>query len=359
MIPVPILAVAWFVPLIIVAAIAVVAVGAYLLYKAAAGDGSDGGNGKTDPLDGACKDADKESGDPVKGEKSKDCKGKTPTGKLVSVTVVANAKATDVAKNWACVKKATDDVVVEAKTDPDTPDTWKQIKWSGDSGDPVPDKPNRRKLPRSASKKYHVVAELGGMTDQLDVWVLWATVEIRTTGTTPANAVQFGAKYDATENLGARVFNGGNEARGKVVPVATITPAGVNGVVKSGWAFRRERMTHDWDDGVKSSPGNGKTDYWNTAWVDDTSFAEYQKLIPDGDDKIFDRDAPNITGFGKKTSETYNNFRQWAEWGGETCSDKAEWYWRGRWEKAKAPQVTLKDVGTGSRALPDDPSFSP
>jgi hypothetical protein len=264
------------------------------------------------------------------------------------------------AKNWAAVKKDTDEVIVQVNTDPDTAEYWAKINWSGDCGSAVPGHPNQRSLSRATSMKCHVEAELGGVKDYVDVWILWSTVNILSSGTTPANAVQYGSRYDGTETLGARNYNSNQQAVGKVVPVATITPAGVHDVVKSGWAFRRERMSHDWDDGAKTSPGNEKSNYWNTDWVDDTSLAEFQKLVPDADDKIYDRDAPNIGAFNNKnTSETYNNFRQWTEWGGQTCSDKAEWHWQARWQKSASPQVTLTDVGSGSVTLPDSSSFSP
>jgi hypothetical protein len=299
---------------------------------------------------------------PSSPDSPKNCKKDCPeTCKLVSLTVVQNATQTNVtgAKNWAAIKKSSDDVIVQATTTPDTEACWQKINWSGDSGEAVPGKPNQRKLSRSASKKYHVQAELGGVSDYVDVWILWATVTINTSGTTPANAVQFGTKYDGTENLGARSFNGDTEARGKVIPEAKLTPAGVHDVVKSGWEFKRERMSHDWNDGAKSSEGEGSTDYWNTTWIDDTSYASYQKVVPDNDDKIYDRDAPNITGFGATDSETYNNFRQWIKWGGDDCSDKAEWYWKGQWKKSAAPQVQLKDVGTGNITLPDKSHYHP
>lgn len=284
--------------------------------------------------------------------------------KLVSITVIKNATQTHVtgAKNWATVKKATDEVIVEATTTPNTEDCWASINWSGDSGSPG-DKPNQRKLSRAASKKLHIEAELGGVKDTLDVWVLWATVTILTSGTTPTNAVQFGARYDGTENLGAKTYDGGKKAVGKVVPVATITPAGVHNVVKAGWAFRRNRWSHDWADGAKYEPPAFTADYWNTGWTDDTSAASFQKLTPDNNDKIYDRDAPNIGAFGTNDYETYNNFEEWIEWSGlvadETCSDKKGWYWQARWQKSASPQVTLADVGTGSIPLPAKSHFHP
>lgn len=284
-----------------------------------------------------------------------------PPCKLVKLSVILNATQTNVtgAKNWACVKKATDEVIVEATTNPDNEACWNKINWSGDSGTDVPGHPNQRKLSRAAAKHYHVEAELCGDRDHVDVWVLWATVTIQTTGTTPPNAVQFGARYDGTENLGARVYNGNTAAVGKVVPYAVITPVGVHDIVKAGWESKRERMSHDWADGVKVGSGNAPSDYWNTAWVDDTSSASFKRLTPDNADKIYDRDAPNVAAAAHIDYETYNNFRQWIEWRGETCSDKAGWYWQGRWKKSATPQVTLKDVGTGNIALPNQSHFHP
>jgi hypothetical protein len=62
---------------------------------------------------------------------------------------------------------------LEATTSPkNNVDEWKQIQWSGDSGDAVQNSPNRRKLSLAASKKYHIEAKLGGVSDSLDVWVL-------------------------------------------------------------------------------------------------------------------------------------------------------------------------------------------
>jgi hypothetical protein len=265
--------------------------------------------------------------------------------KLVKITVIKNAAQTNVtgAKNWACVKKTTDDVIVQATTSPNNnASEWEKIKWSGDSGAEVPGKKNQRKLSRATSKKFHVKAELGGVKDDLYVWVLWADVTILTSSTTPANAVQFGVRYDGTENLGAKSYNGGNSAVGKVIPVGTITPVGVNAVVKDGWSFERQKLRRDFKDGVKI-PSR-----WDMSWQPDNSLARFQKLIPDANDKIYDRDAPNIANFGQVDSyERYDNFRQWVEWDGTRCSNYAGWYWKARWKKDQAPQVTLKEVDSG------------
>ena len=279
---------------------------------------------------------------------------------LVEITVVENATQDDVtgAKNWACIKKDTDDIIVQATTNPDNNDAWKQIKWSGDSGKAVPNKPNQRKLSRSSSKKFHVKAELGGVEDDLYVWILWAKVTILTSGKTPDNAVQFDGKHDGTEKLGIVTWDGGDKAAGRVIPVAKILPKGVQDVVKSGWVFERERKSHDWRDGAKDDEGNTENDYWNTIFVNDISHACFQKLTPDDNDKIYDRDAPSIGRANIVTNqETYNNFQQWVEWNNQECSDKVGWYFCARRVKAKSPQIVYTKIGTGNITLPDDPHF--
>ena len=90
----------------------------------------------------------------------------------------------------------------------------------------------------------------------------------------------------------------------------------------------------------------------------DTSYDCFQKLTPDNQDKIYDRDAPSIGRADIATNqETYNNFKQWIEWNSDKCSDEAEWYWKALRKKASVPQITLKKVDTGSILLPDSPHF--
>jgi hypothetical protein len=290
--------------------------------------------------------------------------------------VIRNATQTNVTgdKNWATIRRGSDQVIIEATTTPNTEACWKQIRWSGNATSAVAGQPNVRSLSRASSGKYHVEAELGGVKDHLDIWVLWGTVTILTDGTTPANSAQFGPQRDGTEKLGAigyksflsnydeatKTFTEFDAAAGKVAIVATLTPSGVHTVVPSGWALKRELWCHDWSDGKKLKPGNKRGDRWNTAWVDDTSLPSNLRLTPDAGDKIYDLDAPNIdAGMGGKTYETYNNFRQWVEWNGEVCSDKAPWYWIARWRSTSKPNVTLKEVGTVNKPLPERSYFHP
>ncbi len=250
--------------------------------------------------------------------------------KLVKLTVVDNATQKNVsgAKNWAAIKNISSSVMVEVTTSPNnSPEEWKLIKWAG--GEAVDGRPNRRKVSLAISRKHHVEAKLGGLSDFIELWVLWATVEILTKGTRPKNAAPFdpgtrdntdklgAVTYDSLtssvvdENTGVFVTNKG--ASGKVAPVARISPLGVNTVVKAGWTFEREVWSQNWIDGVKASSSKDK-------WTPDTSEARYLRLTPDGDDKIYDLDAPDMR-WGNSHYETYNNFRQWIAWNGVKCSD--------------------------------------
>jgi hypothetical protein len=298
----------------------------------------------------------------------------TRVGRLLSLTVT-NGSATQEyvtgAKNWATIKRDGDYVIVEAKTVPNEQNVWKRIKWSGDTGNAVPGKSNQRRIRRSIARKYHIEAELDGQMDYVDLWVIWADIEVRTKGAPPRGSSQFelGAR-DGTQKLGAVTYpsltssliqgqyvaNYGASA--KVAPVATIAPKGVHYVLKNGWAFKRERMSRNWIDGKPVESGNDRNINWNTKWVDDTSPRKIVKLTPDVHDRIYDLDAPDIY-WGEKNYELYHNFRQWIEWGGERCSDYAEWYWRVRWQAHKDPrrQIILNDLGTGNKPLPKKAYF--
>jgi hypothetical protein len=261
------------------------------------------------------------------------------------------------AKNWAAVKQS-GHVVVEATTDPNTAACWSQIVWSGDTGSPVAGHPNRRQLPRNSSAVLDVHASLGGVSDELSVWIVWGTVQILASGKRPKNAQAHPPKPlgDGSDNLGAIEYDGFTQRQvaGKIVAVATIQPKGIHNIIQAGWVLRRERWTHDWVDGARSKPGNKRDNYWNTDWVDDT-LTGMSVLTPDLDDKVYDTDAPNLAS-AVKDFETYNNFRQWLEWNGARASDEGLWYFQARWRNN---QVTMKDVGTGKIKLPEKSFFHP
>lgn len=290
--------------------------------------------------------------------------------------IVRNATQVNVTgdKNWAAIRKEKEYVIVEAVTAPNnSPAEWKQIKWSGDAGKPVPGQANQRQLSRSVSKKYHVEVTLGEAKDSVDVWILWATIEVKTKGQRPTNAAKFEqGRRDGTDMLGAVTFTSLTSsiidesagefvdnvgASGKVALVATLSPKGVHKVVKTGWAFERQIWAHVWIDGNKHKQ-------FTDTWTGDTSKLDFLKLTPDENDKIYDLDAPDIR-WGANSFEVYHNFRQWIEWGQQTpkkmCSEYALWFWRAQWRLHKDPskQITLNELGTGNRPLPSQPKYPP
>jgi hypothetical protein len=295
-----------------------------------------------------------------------------PQPKLVKLSVVENATQTNVTgdRNWAAVRSNSNHVIIEATTTPNNnSDEWKQIQWSGDRSELVPGQENRRKLSLAVSKKCHIVAALGGTSDHVHVWILWASVKILTSGKRPKNAAPFDpGSRDNTDNLGAVTYLSLTDSlideatsqfvknmgtSGKVAPVATLSPKGIHDVIKSGWAFERRVWTRDWFDGHPAKTTGVQGDR-------DTSKLPYLRLMPDAEDKIYDLDGPDIR-WGERSYETYNNFEQWIEWNGKKCSDSADWHWRAQWKLDKDPnkQITLKDVGTGKIELPKNPQFGP
>jgi hypothetical protein len=263
--------------------------------------------------------------------------------------------------HWGTTRRCGHHVVVVAETSPNDMRTWKKIKWSGKS-EKVPGHPNKRRISREESKKYVIRASLGRAKESVPIWVLSATVDVLTSGTAPKNSARFtrelteyGKPVDGTDDLGVVTYKDGKESAGKVVAVATISPAEAHTIFRSGWAFKREMNLRAWYDGEKPTAGKERTQWGN--WLADDSPSEAQKLEPDSDGKIYDTDAPTIVARSSgETSERFLNFRQWVTWNGERCSPYGLWHWQAQWKKdAKPSEFPFSDVGKGHIELPDAP----
>lgn len=288
-------------------------------------------------------------------------------GQLTNLTVLEGARQDGVAgpDRWATVKHATDKVVIEATTEPNTQQVWARLQWSGDTGEAVQGHPNRRRLSRANSRVLRPSVSLAGTNNSVEIWVLGATIEIKSRGRVPSNAAPFTSLFgDANQELGPQleeslsgnVYPGDRYvqnmgARGKIVAIAALTPSGVHNVVTSGWTFRRERETRQWNNG---QPGDQTT----TGWEDDTSNPDFLRLTPDANDRIYDTDGPDIR-WGTSSYEIYHNFRQWVEWHSESCSDYGYWHFRARWRANpnQSQQIILNEVGPGQRTLPTNPAL--
>jgi hypothetical protein len=291
---------------------------------------------------------------------------------LLSLTASNGATQTNVTggTNWAAIKSGSGNVVVQATLTPNV-NPWgpaNLVTWTG--GNPVPRDMLQRTVPLATSAETNVTALCGSTSGSVGVWVLWATIFNMTSGTTPGNAVMFQSTatpgnpvYDGTEYLGARSFAEGNVAVGKVIPVATITPLGVNAVVQAGWNFNRRWFARHFRDGLADNA------FWDSAWREnDSSHRECQNLTPDKTDMIYDRDAPNIAVFGAVDSyERNDNYQEWVTWNGTSggsgplaessgtvgmCSDYAGWCWQARAKKSARAYITYMVLSAGSLSIP-------
>jgi hypothetical protein len=148
-------------------------------------------------------------------------------------------------------------------------------------------------------------------------------------------------------------FSMGENARGQVIAIAGLSPAGVGRVISAAamqaqFKIRRQLTSHDFVDGKKFASKKAFL-----PWATDDSLPQLQTLDPGPDDRLYDTDGPDLPA-GLTSAETYNNFRQWVEWSGMPCSDYGYWYFRARWKHQK---VTLKEVGSGSIQLPPKPHY--
>ena len=101
----------------------------------------------------------------------------------ISKLTVANAKAID-ATNWLAMRDVfgpqeipdpspRGDCVVRADTLPlNNAAEWSQIAWSG--GEPVPGKPNQRRVSRQSIGTATIAASAGMSTQKLVLWIMWA-----------------------------------------------------------------------------------------------------------------------------------------------------------------------------------------
>lgn len=283
----------------------------------------------------------------------------------ISKITATNAKQID-ATNWLAIRDAfgppeiptslaRGDCVVQVDTLPkNSADEWAQILWKG--GDAISGKANQRRVSRQAEVMTVVSASIGASNQQLALWILWADITVRTQGPLPKGATPWsaltpfaGAQCGAVE---VQSITMGKNARGQIVTVATLLPAGVGRVIAAAgqnalFNVRRQLTAHDFADGARQVHKKSFQ-----VWVDDTAKAG-QALTSVASDLLFDTDGPDLP-MASRSAETYNNFRQWLEWDGQPCSGYASWYFRAHWKNQK---VTLNDVGQGSITLPSQPFY--
>lgn len=297
---------------------------------------------------------------------------------LVSLTVIQNATQTNVtgAKNWAAVKKATDEVIVQATTTPNTDACWNQIVWSGDSGSAVPGHANQRKLSRASSRHFHVVASLGGVSDHVDVWVLWADLVVTIgagdtidTGN-DASGLAAGHKWPAALGGGNKLgpiscegttLNYGYTI-GKMQAKATLTPAGIEDVVRRTWHMKRTKTKKAFDNGILTSSATNAADTSGAAWVDEDPKSGTSTR------EIYDLDGPGCSNtlpgtMVKHTAEIYENFVQYVSVTLDAevrCSDDKQWSYVAQVDVDKASgKVEKNELSLSHVVIPAGSKYQP
>ena len=273
---------------------------------------------------------------------------------LQSLTVISNAVQVGGTNNWAAVKAATNDwVYVQATLSTDDTNAANHIQWSGGEG--VPGNPFQRRVTKGSSSKTAVTAALGSTNMTVNVWIIWATVTIQTSGSNPSPLSFLATSPPSSNQLGVVFYYTNTYAAGQICGIFAITPAGIHTIITNGWDVFQRRMSHDFDNGSISSV------YYDADWKSDgPDDADFNKtVIPDSKDKLYTIDAPNISAFGSDSSETYNNFYDYITWDSQICCETNHfWHWQGRWKANQTPAVTFTDLGGGIMVLPQSPFYS-
>jgi len=260
------------------------------------------------------------------------------------------------ADNWAAVKRPGFWVTIDAQLEGglDDVDAAGIVTWDG--GLPVSNSQN--KVSRAAPIKEHVgIMCNGALIDYVDVWIVWATIAFRTSGSKSAeNAANFnaGTGGDILGPVDPSV-SGSSLWGGKIETVVQLEPAGVWEVVTGGWDIRRNADRFRIIDGgppdMKSDPTGGPNDDMHNSDED---------LVPDPDDKIYGLDNPGTWDHNFTTTMQYHaNFYEWVEWNSELASTKGpyenNWYVRTKVDKSLSNPTVYNVVSTGYLDLDSPP----
>jgi hypothetical protein len=233
-------------------------------------------------------------------------------------------------KNWGTVRKP-GKVTLLAQISPETDGAADLIVWTGATPDPSDN--HKATVPRATPAHTSVKAEVGTTSDTAEIWVMLATLMLKTGGQLDGNDhVELPLRL-SFPNLGAMTdekdyasgFTVG-EAAGQVEMVGTLSPSGLGQVLTkgdSGWKFSQRLASGGCKDGGVFAPQNNAND-------DPTD--NHQQTDPDASDHIFFIDAPTI-GLAfqiQHNEEIYDQFGAQATWNGDPASQPLFWYFWGR-----------------------------
>jgi len=279
--------------------------------------------------------------------------------------------------NWAAVKtnSATDYVTLTANLCPFVTNAAVLLTWSG-GGQAVPGNPLQWRVPKNASAKTTVTASCCGNSTNVNIWIIWANLTIKTGGALDpddkALVLDNGNWPGIPHTTYQYGLGGGNSlgpinclsntnldygyAVGRMEAKAILTPTGIGQLLLGSWNMNRTADVSIWDNGQSDKQG---------LW-DDTSPVVFRYLYSIADD-IFDLDTPACSAFFgitdiPHTSEVYDNFYQYVTvnlgYGWQTCSDTNTWSYTARVDVDNPTnKVQLNSLSTSLIYLPSSPYY--
>jgi hypothetical protein len=248
-----------------------------------------------------------------------------PMNVTLSLTVVSNSATKIDATDWAVVK-TNGFVTIQASLS--NTNAAPLLKWSG-GGQAVPGNPLQWQVSAATSAETTVTASLGPTNLSLNVWVIWANLIVRTSGTLDpddkaaelvngnwATPTAFNVTY-----LGGNGFGGGNSLGpidrfsntnlnydyviGKKESKAILQPIGIGKLLSSTniWKIQRASVSIAWDNGLLTYTSGGALEV-------DSSSSGAQYMDPTNG-YTFDLDTPGcpytLGATPNHTSEVYDN----------------------------------------------------
>jgi hypothetical protein len=299
--------------------------------------------------------------------------------------------------NWAVIKTPTNDYVIVQATFNITNDWFvtnatlqaeagAAIQWSG--GETVPGNPLQRQVSTMVSTNVTVTALLGSSSSSLNVWVIWANLTVKTSGTLDPDdkaplLVNGNWPTPTTYNFPLRGGNNGlgggiglgpidcfsnpdlNYAFtiGKMEAKAILQPTGIGTLLTTNWNMERKTLFIRWSNG--GTPAKTSGDTIPPSLADDSS-PLFSKIIIPIDGAIFDLD-PVGSVYGTTidyTTDKYGNYYEYVTVnlgsGDEVCSMTNTYSYMAQIDTNAIPEVQTNVLSTSLiTPLPTNSIYTP
>jgi len=258
------------------------------------------------------------------------------------------------------------------------------ILWSG--GEAVAGNPLQRKVSKSTSAKTTVTATLGSTSQSINVWVVWADLTIKVSGTLDADdkaAVLNNGNFPRQNTTyGSIDLGGGNSlgpidrfsntnlnygyAIGKMEAKAVLQPSGIGNLLTGTniWNLKRTAVAIAWDNSGSPTYTTGGS---NPPSGQDDTGGDYFKYLNTTNGDTFDLDWPACPILSSQipnhTSEVYDNFYEYVTInlgsGDQLCSTTNTYSYTAQIDfDATTNKVQLNSLSASLITLPTTPHYT-